>query len=81
MRRNVAGFHRTAGAVRRLIERKREWHLEAKVNGRLVEWTYDVERDAVRAWQHMRRERTTIDTADPVSEATMRLPTGDVLYL
>jgi hypothetical protein len=56
------------------------WKIEARVRNRIIEWNYDAMRDAKRAWSHLQKARTTIDTNDPVAAATLRTPAG-LFYL
>lgn len=60
----------------------KEWKIIA-YNGKkhLATWTYDEMKDAKRAWSHMDRKRTTIDTGDEVSNAQLLQPNGDIYYL
>ena len=59
----------------------KEWKIIA-YNGRkhIATWTYDVMKDAKRAWSHIDRKKTTIDTGEPVSAARLLMPNGDIYY-
>ena len=61
--------------------KKREWAIGATVSNRFIKWSYDDLGDARRAWRHMERKRETIDTSDPITAASIRMPNGLIYYL